>query len=305
MKKRKHHHVWAYYLQPWAPDGLIWCSTRDRIFSSGLDGVANRRDFYLLEPLSEKELLLAKQIMGFDATPKHVQAINAEWFETLHLFSTIGHIVKEKMADRRGGVDVITELTHNFGENLHERVESSFKAHLDSLRAKDTSFYLHNMESVDFLHSLCIQMTRTVAFRQAIMDAIHVVEGIEGQSLAKVLAFVFAGNISWVLYAERRHRNLILIQNDTTIPFITGDQPVVNLLALDTQPGEEPTELEVYYPLGPDLAMVITAPHDRRRGTLSASRQMVEAMNRCIQQSSHEQLYADGRSTLAELNSRG
>lgn len=299
MRKRKQHHVWSYYLRPWAPDGSIWCLRHDRIFHTSLEGVANRRDFYLLEPLSEEELLLARQL-ALAPTPQQVQAANMGWLETLQLPFSMKRMLVETASGHPGDVEAFEEWAHNFGENLHSKVEDSFKVHLNSLRNGDTSFYLDDEDSADFLHSLCIQCTRTVGFRNAIMNAIRAVKGADARPLAKVLAYLFANNMAWVLYAERRQRRLVFVLNMAEIPFITGDQPVVNTLASDSEPGQEPSELELYYPLGPDLAILITQPGDQRGGEISASQSMVEKFNRCISQSSHEQLYADRRSILEE-----
>jgi hypothetical protein len=44
------------------------------------------------------------------------------------------------------------------------------------------------------------------------------------------MSYLFALNIGFSLYMERRRRKLVFIENRTDVPFITGDQPVTNLL---------------------------------------------------------------------------
>ena len=55
------------------------------------------------------------------------------------------------------------------------------------------------------------------------------------------------------LYEERGKHRLVLLNNQTGIPFVTGDQPIINLHA--TFGKVPPESLEFYYPISPTRAM--------------------------------------------------
>lgn len=50
--KRRHHHVWQFYLRPWTHAGAIWCLQDNRVFVSGTSRVAVEKDFYKFHPLT-------------------------------------------------------------------------------------------------------------------------------------------------------------------------------------------------------------------------------------------------------------
>jgi hypothetical protein len=58
---------------------------------------------------------------------------------------------------------------------------------------------------------------------------------------------------------ERKQRPLILLKNDTDVPFITGDQPTVNLLG-GAPTDRSPDHLALYYPISPKLALLLDEP---------------------------------------------
>lgn len=44
-----------------------------------------------------------------------------------------------------------------------------------------------------------------------------------------IIIHMFATNVGSSLYLERKRRALIIVNNRTDIPFVTGDQPAINL----------------------------------------------------------------------------
>jgi Protein of unknown function (DUF4238) len=78
-----------------------------------------------------------------------------------------------------------------------------------------------------------------------------------GQDLSRIwdtATHMFA-NIGMGLFLERKQRKLILVQNRTDVPFITGDQPIINLHGDGVRP---PEALSFYYPISPTLALILT-----------------------------------------------
>ncbi|MGL3104907.1 hypothetical protein [Bradyrhizobium sp. BR 1432] len=65
---------------------------------------------------------------------------------------------------------------------------------------------------------------------------------------------VFGFNIGMSLFRERKQRRLILIDNNTDVPFITGDQPIISMRGDGIRP---PTELCFYYPVSTRSALLL------------------------------------------------
>ena len=55
--KRKHHHVWAYYLRSWS-DGknIPYISKTGKISNASIAGLAQKKDFYKLQKIEADEL---------------------------------------------------------------------------------------------------------------------------------------------------------------------------------------------------------------------------------------------------------
>ena len=81
---------------------------------------------------------------------------------------------------------------------------------------------------------------------------------IAGSDMDRVLGLYTLISAMWIadsLYEERSKCRLVLLNNQTDIPFITGDQPIINLHATF---GEiAPESLEFYYLISPTRAMVL------------------------------------------------
>ena len=69
-----------------------------------------------------------------------------------------------------------------------------------------------------------------------------------------ILIHMFASDIAASLFIERRRRKLTLVHNRTDVPFITGDQPAINLKGTRPRP---PENLSIYYPISPQLALLL------------------------------------------------
>ena len=65
---------------------------------------------------------------------------------------------------------------------------------------------------------------------------------------------------AWMIYnmlatsLTSRNAHMTVIHNKTTLPFITSDQPVINL---KYEKGKELKEFVIFYPLRPDMAIIV------------------------------------------------
>jgi hypothetical protein len=127
------------------------------------------------------------------------------------------------------------------------------------------------------------------------------VPGHNPRRTAAILNHIHATNVGAGLYRERKAYRIIFLRNATAIPFIAGDQPVINMLNLEVT-----NDLELYYPLSPRLAMVFTKDAvkfpDRIRSVTSFE---VERYNYAIYSKSDDQIYSNDAIYLRSLVSMG
>lgn len=150
---------------------------------------------------------------------------------------------------------------------------------------------------MDFLYVLSLQYFRTVKMREGLSNIPGYVPGHYPRRTAAVLNHIHATNVGAGLYRERKAYRIVFLGNVTAIPFIAGDQPVINML--DPKATDD---LELYYPLAPRLAMVLTKEAvnfpDRTR---NVTRFEVERYNYAIYSRSDDQVYSNDQSYLRSL----
>ena len=108
----------------------------------------------------------------------------------------------------------------------------------------------------------------------------------------------------WIIQAKcaselnRRGAKLQVIQNTTSLPFITGDQPIINMKA---EVGDkEPEELVLYYPLSPEVAIIVNGS-DRQREKQIDKKMQVDELNRKILEHSYEYVVGNNQGVLEGL----
>jgi hypothetical protein len=110
-----------------------------------------------------------------------------------------------------------------------------------------------------------------------------------------VLAPLMAMAVGQSLYAERERFKLAVLDNNTGTPFVTADQPIINLQ--HAHDGKPPENFELYYPLSPWKAMLLLeATSERDRFPLTDV--SVNAYNVMMVKSSHEQIFSNSEEYL-------
>jgi hypothetical protein len=114
---------------------------------------------------------------------------------------------------------------------------------------------------------------------------------------------MLAMNVGESLFRERSKLRLLLLESPPEVSFITGDQPVVNMVK-DRDEMDIPKDLELYCPVSPSRAMVMVhewSPLISEPARLTVSQ--VHAYNRRIVENYHEQFYGKSVEALEEWTS--
>jgi len=245
-RKRRHHHVWQYYLRPWTVDGALYCLQDGSIERRGTSAIAVEKDFYELHRLTAEDVALTKLLFG----QGHPSAVRTH----AHLLNSLmmPFQIAERMKDspRREQIDAyLGGHASNVLEDYHASIEASFIPALESASKGDLSFYADDQRCIPFLNYLCTQYMRTKGIKERVLAASPALGRIWN-----IMIHMSATNIGASLYPERKRRALIVVNNRTDVPFITGDQPAINLKGTRPAP---PDRLSIFYPIAPHAGLLM------------------------------------------------
>jgi len=262
-KKRGQHFVHRHYLESWATNGQIYClQERSNIFLRSTGELAKKRDFYTIQEWTSDDIAFVRDFVIGDLQDG-VKSLAINHLNSLtKTFNNkdFNAILFEEDFEKTKSADIVV---HNYIENLHHNIESIGIPYLKNIRNMDISFYEKDGKS-DFDRFVMVQYLRTFNFKKRLMDCYR---SSEIKNLEYVLPQI---ENTWSLVAIIRavdlafsmpNTMLTMHLNNTKVPLITSDQPVINL-RYDYSKFYEVSELEVYYPITPKIAIILAEPKE-------------------------------------------
>ncbi len=295
-KKRKQHYVWKYYLKQWTQNKKVFLLYNNEILNTNLDNVANSRDFYRLKELNSNDLIFLQYAINKINDPL-LKKLDIDWINTFsEVFKIREKIIKSGNSNKE--LDNIIDITiNNMEEELHSKIENIGSKYLKMILEQDLSFFETDEGFIEFTLYLCMQYFRTEnmknqALQSEIADSSFIINMDNVWSIFKIL---FATNMAYTLYASKEDWKMQLLENGTEIPFITGDQPVINEYSI---PNTISKELSLYYPVSPILAIRISKELDRSKSSQICTKKDVIIQNKKIKNNSYQQIYGNTKSSL-------
>lgn len=272
--KKQQHFVWKHYLKPWTKNDKICCSGHGNIFHTSLDNIAQKRFFYKSEPLNSHEFSFVQSFI-----------------EHLHPSAKTSQFGLLRMYCITANYD---DYLQKCGiEDFHGIVESKFKSVLAKIYGKDLSFFENDEGKNNFSFYVGCQYTRTNKMRTNLENApLKIPESIDKEKIAKVLSLLMGDMIGNWMFSKSK---LTLLINDTDENLITGDQPIINTKALNSNKYNPPKEIELCFPITPKIAIYLS---DKSMGEQKLNVKEVKEFNEMIIQQSKEQIYSMDKSDL-------
>ncbi len=294
-EKIYNHHVPCFYLRAWANDNRIWWSGYGKIECSELTVVGGENYFYKLQELTEEDVALIRGLI--DRFPEGSRKIHENFLISLSLPPAIKRdAVRLGMTDA-GAMSRLNAAIANMNEDYQTAIENSFRPYLQRMLEGDASFYRDPVRAAEFLYALSLQYFRTRQMREAIIARVRRPFENIGR-VWSVLSHMFAVNLGASLFADRKLFRILLIDNDTSVPFITGDQPIINMHG-NANGANPPERVELYYPLSPAKAMLlIEQPNTLHAVHLSVSVEEAHRYNQLIAARACKQLFANSEDSL-------
>lgn len=209
----------------------------------------------------------------------------------------------EQNREQLGNIEQIDKLLDEYQtnalEDYHAGIENAFLPILDDILKGDLSFYSNDDRCIGFLHFICTQHMRTKGVKERAVERVRKHDGQDLSRIWNIAVHLFAFNIGMGLFVERKKRKLVLMQNRTDVPFITGDQPIVNLHGDGIRP---PDELCFYYPVSPKLALILTeVDKEPAFSTDSLNSGQVAFLNTKMLTACHSQVFGQTEAALISL----
>ncbi|VVO82685.1 hypothetical protein PS900_01901 [Pseudomonas fluorescens] len=286
MTTRRQHYVWRNYLQPWAQNDKIWCQRNGKIFNTGLMNIGQERDFYATNIISQEEVDYILE------SSKHrhkgdLISVNKEFISFYKLVSDL-----KSQPDRTAE---ISALLIEFEEGIMGVIEQQGSAYLPLLQRGDASFFEANEHRAGFAHFLMIQFVRTKRMRDTVVNAMRAPlarHGLNIENIWPVEKYVDARHMALSVYASKEYK-ISFMRNSTPTELITSDQPVFNIHAIGAS-GQIPAEVELYYPVTPALAIMLSKKSHEKTLTENDVREL----NSWVREMSHEQIYSASQDFL-------
>lgn len=265
-------------------------------FPAALMKVGQERDFYRIQDMTDEDIALIHAVcvapMG---SPLQRKAAERWIFE----FNRVREIRRRLEAMGIDATSVMEPAYIEAEERLHGEIERAALPLLDRLIASETFCLSDDEDYMVFVHFLMTQYFRTSRMLGNMRRGMGPrFEGTLERSIG-VLRHIFATATGFTLYAQRTTMKAHLLLNDTPVPLITGDQPVINMLAVERPDGVVVDDCEFYYPLSPHKALVILKD-DRFSSGRIGEPQVAREFNRLIALSAERQVYAARQADLAD-----
>lgn len=304
---KRQHYVWRHYLKAWASNESIWTFFKElnKIEWVGLMGVAQERYFYKLVDFTTDEETFLKNYIE-QCSPDLVKNLN---FDFLTLFTSTSKLKKQLDETTNPAVnkekyeEEIRKLEINLMEYGHGKMEVLGQKLLTYRSLADLKTIEENDYIFDAVMFICFQYFRTKSMKKSVLksfaDGPH--ETLANKSwniLSYVMSTTLAKNISL-----DPNLKMVLIENHSTKNFITGDQPVFNILNDIVDENGKVTHLEFYYPITPKYALTIHFLEDQtdKFSSKIADEEMVKYFNKKVFDNSDFCVFADTKEQLENI----
>jgi hypothetical protein len=267
-----------------------------RVFPTNTVNIAQDRDFYKIERITLDDIAYIRALAGNRAHPT-IRDLQDEFLAKIN--APIELFYRSNLnANEKARQELDLYMT-NVLEDFHAGIESNFMPLLRRILSGDIAFYPNDPSCVKLFIFLSVQYMRTKAIRERVLATSAEKKLPDLSRIWNFLSYLYAMNIGLSLFLERSKRQLVLLRNNTGVSFVTGDQPMTNLLATG---GVAPEALSIYYPVSPTLALVLS--EEDKESLFTTERltiSQVGELNARIASVSHRQIFGHSKDALLAL----
>ncbi len=310
--KRKHHHIWANYLRRWSlnKQDVHYTTVKGNIVCESVKGIAMEQHFYQIKPLTNSHV---EMIKGFSAlSPKDLHETHMSYLEDFLSWQNLDNIYKQSDRQHEEVEKMLYARKCNMLENLHSSHENEVQQIIAALASRDLTILNDSENFMSFIQFFGHQITRTKTFKETVFfraSEPNCNTGLNNTTIMEecwwFLSYMFGMSIGADLYATRKEDSHCLLINDTDTPFITSDQPVVNVhqsLQDDIIVPPDDNQCDFYYPISPQVAYMNNKSDHFRRGITNVSTDIVNELNTKLAKKANVYIISNNIESLKSLN---
>ncbi|ENE4801756.1 DUF4238 domain-containing protein [Klebsiella aerogenes] len=306
--KKRHHYVWASYLTRWGngTKNVFYTTKTGKIAHDSVRAIAADDYFYKTTTLAQKHVQVIK---GFShLSPEHLQKQHMSYLNDFLKVQQLEAIYRRSGISNQEAETLLHATKCNIMENLHSSHEDAALKVLTALAGQKLEILQDNQNMIEFMMFFGQQIARTKAYRDEVLKRLRRHSNLEREVADAIahswwfLSYMFGMNIGFSLYSSRHDSNHALLVNDTDIPFITSDHPVVNVHpCVSESVFSVPEHADFYYPISPNIAYIICDSKRFTPGKHSVSNDTVTEFNTKIATQAMVHIIGNTDSVLAPL----
>lgn len=263
--------------------------------------IAHENYFYQLQDISEKEKQYIHKL-SIDGSPEGLKPAHLEFLNNMTMPFYFQRLAKKDKVYSGKLKDEIEKNIINLEENYQAEIENIGNKYLTSILSRDITFFQDEEGRMTFAYYLSTQYMRTKKIRKDIEQAIGNNELVDIKKIWPIMAHIFATNLGHNISESKELKLVLLDASCSHNKFITGDQPVINTYAFGKSLLEESKNLELYYPVSPELAILITSQKTYINAQEMIDDEKVHLYNSMIKEMSHEQVFASSETAFKTLS---
>ncbi|AZE10479.1 hypothetical protein C4K10_2199 [Pseudomonas chlororaphis subsp. aureofaciens] len=262
--KKRHHYVWAEYLARWGcgTKNVFYTTKTGKIAHDSVRAIVADDYFYKINMLTTKHVEVIK---GFSRqSPDHLHQQHMLYLNDFLMMQQAETIYRESGIQNQKAEQHLHAMKCNLLENLHASHEKKAFPVLAALADERLDVLQDKQHMIEFMAFFGHQISRTKTFRDRVIQVQPRSNAMEievADAMAHAwwfLSYMFGMSIGLSLYVDRHNARHALLVNDTRVPFITSDHPVVNVHSCVSETEfSAPKHADFYYPISPRVAYII------------------------------------------------
>jgi hypothetical protein len=265
--------------------------------------VAVERDFYRLTDLNKGDTEFVRALAFSHATRPTLRDLNERWISMFETFVALQRAARTHPNADAAALATLDRAMIEYQENAYMRMEDAAIEPLTALQAGDVEFFNDDERAASFSYFLAHQYLRTKAVRDRIQKTwLQADETDRFDRTWPIFRYVFATNLGYSIFAHRHAMRLQILHAPAPMEFITADQPAINTYGAFVQPDPLSENFELYYPLSPTRALIISghAVYKHSHGT-TIDPFRLNYLNQAMEFAAHEQLFSKSQAPLQSI----
>lgn len=264
-------------------------------------------DFYKLTKLSEFDLHIIE--LGSKQSPPELQEIHRNQLNYFLLAQKAEERLISADINDPEAVKYINAMYSNLLENTHASIERDVIPIMVELAQGNIEILNNKQNMIVFMIFFGHQISRTKNFKTLAInafvrdseDAARVADSITNAWW--FISYMFGMNMGRSFYLDRINHPHSLLINQTSTPFITADQPIINVHQSlpDEISGAPPQNGDFYYPISPNVAYIICDSRRFSPGIVHISEDEAREFNIKLAKSAHTHIFGNNKKALLPL----